>query len=338
MTGSRRGHRLLLAVATLCSGVLLHALAGPASAQNWPSGPVRMMVPFAPGSNNDTVGRLLGNALQSAIGVPVVIENRPGAGGNIGAEIAARANADGQTLLLGNSSHAISVTLYDKPGYDFARDFAPISFIGSAPCFLTVHPSLPVKSLKDVIALARSRPDELTIGSAGAGTYLWVELFKSSSKIKATHVVYKGTPQVAGAVLSGEISMGVVTTVNAISQVKAGKLRGIAVTSDKRSPLLSDVPTVIEAGLPILEAATWYGVLAPAATPRDILARLNAEIQKALKQTEVRERLENLDIRVSGSTAEQFGAFIRSEIQRWGRWSGSPGRSRSRRNQRRDSR
>lgn len=292
------------------------ALAQP---QGWPAGPIRMMVPFAPGSNNDTVGRLLANALQPALGVPVLVENRPGAGGNLGAEIAARATPDGQMLLLGNSSHAISVTLYDKLGYDLMRDFAPVTLLGSAPYFLTVHPSLPARTLKEVIALARARPEQLTIGSAGAGTYLWVELFQSAAKIKATHVVYKGTPQVAAAVLSGEVSMGVVTTLNAIAQVKTGKLRGIAMTSERRSPLLAEVPTVIESGWPVLEASTWYGLLAPSAVPREVITRLNAESMRALRLPELRDRLDNMDIRAVGSTPEQFASFLRADIQRWGR-------------------
>jgi len=301
----------------LCAGVLA-ATCNLAVAQNWPAGPIRMMVPFAPGSNNDTIGRLLGNSIGAALGTTVVIENRPGAGGNIGAEIAARAAPDGQTLFQVNSSHAISVTLYDKLGYDLVRDFAPVSMIGSAPYFLTVHPSLPVKSLQNVIALARKRPGDLNIGSAGAGTYLWVELFKSVAGIDAAHIVYKGTPQVATAVLSGEISFGVVTTVNAIAQVKNGRLRGIAVTGDARSSLLPEVPTVIEAGLPLLEATTWYGLMVPAGVPKNIINRLNAETLKALKQPLVLDRLDNMDIRTSGSTPEQFAAFIRTEVARWG--------------------
>jgi tripartite-type tricarboxylate transporter receptor subunit TctC len=295
------------------------AACGSAAAQGWPAGPIRMMVPFAPGSNNDTIGRLLGNQLGIALGVPVVIENRAGAGGNIGAEIAARAAPDGQTLFLGNSSHAISVTLYEKLGYDFMRDFAPVTLIGSAPYFLTVHPSLPARSLKELIALARKRPGDLNMGSAGAGTYLWVELFKSAMKIETAHVVYKGTPQVAAAVLSGEISAGLVTTVNAIPQVKAGRLHGVAVTGEKRSPLLPEVPTVIEAGLPVLEASTWYGLMVPAATPKDIVSRLHRESVKALGQPDLRERFERMDIAISGSTPEQFGAFIRAEVTRWGK-------------------
>ncbi|MFN7751551.1 MAG: tripartite tricarboxylate transporter substrate binding protein [Pseudomonadota bacterium] len=322
-SGSRTAPAGALAGRLLATGAAL-ALLVPAAAthaqpQAWPSGPIRLMVPFAPGSNNDTVGRLLGNSLQSSLGVPVVVENRPGAGGNLGAEIAARANPDGQMLLLGNSSHAISVTLYDKLGYDLLRDFAPVVLLGSAPYFLTVHPSLPAKTLKEVIALARARPEQLTIGSAGAGTYLWVELFQSAARIKATHVVYKGTPQVAAAVLSGEVSMGVVTTLNAIAQVKTGKLRGIAMTSERRSALLAEVPTVIESGWPVLEAATWYGLLAPAAVPREVIARLNAESLRALRQPELRERLDNMDIRAAGSTPEQFATFLRAEVQRWGK-------------------
>jgi len=300
------------------AGILLAGCSA-AAAQGWPSGPIRMMVPFAPGSNNDTIGRLLGNHLGTALGAPVVVENRPGAGGNIGAEIAARAAPDGQTLFLGNSSHAISVTLYDKLGYDLLRDFAPVTLIGSAPYFITVHPSLPARSLDELVALARKRPGDLNIGSAGAGTFLWVELFKSAMKIDAAHVVYKGTPQVAGAVLGGEVSVGLVTTVNAIPQVKAGRLHGVAVTGEKRSPLLPDVPTVTEAGQPVLEAATWYGLLVPSATSKDIVSRLHRESVKALGQPDLRERFDRMVVAIAGSTPEQFGTFIRTEVARWGK-------------------
>ncbi len=287
--------------------------------QAWPAPTMRMIVPFAPGSANDTVGRLIAAPLSIALGSTIVVENRPGAGGNVGAEVAARANADGNTLFLANVSHATSATLYDKLGYDLVRDFTPVSLLGSGAFFLVTHPSLPVKSMKDLIALARARPGQLNVGSSGAGSFLWVEQLMAATGTKMTHVVYKGTPQVATAVLSGEIALGAVTTVVAVQQVKSGRLRGQVVSSEKRSVLAPEIQTVIEAGFSELEATTWYGLLVPTGTPKDIVARLHAESVKALRHPEVRERFDNLDVRPIGSTPEQFASFIRSEITRWGK-------------------
>ncbi|MBC7781915.1 MAG: tripartite tricarboxylate transporter substrate binding protein [Proteobacteria bacterium] len=287
--------------------------------QPWPAPTMRMIVPFAPGAANDAVGRIIAAPLSAALGTSIVVENRPGAGGNVGAEIAARAPADGNTLFLANVSHATSATLYDKLGYDLVRDFTPVSLIGSGSYFLVTHPSLPVKSMKDLVAFARARPGELNVGSAGAGSFLWIELLMSLTGTKMTHVVYKGTPQVATAVLSGEIALGAVTTVVASQQVRSGRLRGQVVSSPQRSTMAPDIQTVVEAGFKDLEATTWYGLLLPAATPREIVARLHTESVRAMKLPEVRERFDNLDIRAIGSSPEQFGTFIRNEIVRWGK-------------------
>ena len=305
----------ILAAAAVAALVL--GAGAPAAAQSWPGGPIRLIVPFAPGSTTDSVGRVMAAPLSASLGVPVVVDNRPGAGANLGAEIAARAQPDGQTLMLANIAHATSASLYDKLNYDFVRDFAPITQLGSGAYFLVVHPSLPVKSLNDLVTLARPRPTSLNIGSAGAGSYLWVELLQSLTATKMTHVVYKGTPQVAGAVLSGEISAGAVATVVALPQVKAGRLRGIAVSSTQRSVMAPDTATVGEAGFPGLEANVWYGLLAPAATPRDTVNRLHAEAVGALKLPDVRARFDNMDVRPIGSTPDAFGAFIRQDIARW---------------------
>ena len=280
---------------------------------------MRLIIPFAPGAANDAVGRIIAQPMSASLGSTIVVDNRPGAGANIGAEIAAKAPADGNTLFLANVSHATSATLYDKLGYDLVRDFAPVSLLGSGSYFLVTHPSLPVKSLKELVAFARARPGQLNVGSAGAGSYLWVELLKTLTGTSMTHVVYKGTPQVATAVLSGEIAVGAVTTVVAAQQVKTGRLRGQVVSSEKRSVLAPEIQTVLEAGFKDLEASTWYGLLVPAATPRDIVVRLNAESVKALKLPEVRDRFDTLDIRPIGSTPEQFSAYIKSEIARWGK-------------------
>jgi len=302
--------RTLLLAALMAGTAACHA-------QGWPSAPIRMIVPFAPGSTTDTVGRVMAVPLSTALGVVIVVDNRPGAGANLGAEIAARAHPDGNTLLLANISHATSASLYDKLNYDFIRDFAPITMLGSGAYFLVVHPSLPVKSLKDLVALARSKPTLLNIGSAGAGSYLWVELLQSLTGAKMTHVVYKGTPQVAGAVLSGEISVGAVATVVALPQVRAGRLRGLVVSSPLRSVMAPETPTVAEAGFPGLEANVWYGLLTQAAVSRDTVTRLYNESTKALRLPEVRERFDTMDVRPVGSAPDAFGAFIREDIARW---------------------
>jgi len=304
--------------ATACCLAASLLLPAPARAQPaWPNAPIRMVIPFAPGAANDAVGRIIANPMSTALGTTIVVDNRPGAGGNLGAEIAARAPADGFTLFLANVSHATSASLYDKLGYDLQRDFAPVSLIGSGSYFLVTHPSLPVKSFKELVAFARARPGQLNIGSAGAGSYLWIEMLMDLTGTKMTHVVYKGTPQVATAVLGGEIAIGAVTTVVAAQQVKSGRLRGQVVSSPQRSTMSPEVPTVIEAGHRELEATTWYGLLVPAATPKDIVNRLHAEAVKAMKLPEVRERFDNLDIRAIGSTPAEFGTFIRNEVARW---------------------
>ena len=309
-----------LVAATVCTCALLLDGLVPKAAHAqpvWPNAPIRMIVPFAPGAANDAVGRIIAAPLSAALGTPIVVDNRPGAGGNIGAEIAARAPADGFTLFLANVSHATSASMYDKLNYDLLRDFAPISLLGSGSYFLVTHPSLPVKSFKELIAFARARPGQLNVGSAGAGSYLWIEMLMDLTGTKMAHIVYKGTPQVATAVLGGEIALGAVTTVVASQQVKSGRLRGQVVSSPQRSAMSPDVPTVVEAGYRELEATTWYGLLVPAATPKEIVNRLHAETVKAMKLPEVRERFDNLDIRAIGSSPAEFGTFIRNEVTRW---------------------
>ena len=319
--GRRRNplSRLAFAART-CALLAAGALPWAAHAQPaWPNAPIRMVVPFAPGAANDAVGRIIAAPLSSALGTPIVVDNRPGAGGNLGAEIAARAPADGFTLFLANVSHATSASMYDKLGYDLLRDFAPVSLLGSGSYFLVTHPSLPVKSFQELIAFARARPGQLNVGSAGAGSYLWIEMLMDLTGTKMTHIVDKGTPQVATAVLGGEIALGAVTTVVASQQVKSGRLRGQVVSSPQRSTMSPDVPTVVEAGHRELEATTWYGLLVPAAAPKEIVNRLHAESVKAMKLPEVRERFENLDIRAIGSSPAEFGTFIRNEVARWAR-------------------
>ena len=290
----------------------------PAHAQ-YPGKPIRIIVPFAAGSANDTLGRIIAPALAAALGESVVIDNRPGAAGNIGAEIAAKSPPDGYTVCMANISHAISMTLYDKLGYDVIKDFAPVSLLAAGSFMLVAHPSLPAKSVKELIALAKARPGQLNIASSGAGTYLAAELLQSMTGVKMTQVAYKSSPQILTALISGEIPISLPPTIVAVPHVKSTKLRGLAVTSSRRSSIASDIPTVAEAGVPGYEASPWYGLLVPAQTPREIVSRLHIESVKALEQTDVKKRLDATDMEPIGSSPEQFGTYIRSEVAKWGK-------------------
>jgi tripartite-type tricarboxylate transporter receptor subunit TctC len=297
---------------------VLLAGSAPASAQ-YPTRTIRFIVPFAAGSANDSVARIVGPALSDALGRPVVIDNRPGASGIIGAEMAAKSPPDGYTLLMGNISHAISVTLYEKLGYDFVRDFAPVSLLAAGSFMLVAHPSVPVKSVKELIALAKARPGELNIASSGAGIYLAGKLFESMAGITMTYVTYKSSPQVMIALMSGEGSVAFPGTTTAVPHVRSGKLRGLAVSSAQRSPVAPDVPTMAEAALPGYEAVPWYGLLVPSGTPTEIVSRLHAESVTALGRPDVKERFGATDLVPVGTTPEQFGKYIGSEIAKWGK-------------------
>jgi tripartite-type tricarboxylate transporter receptor subunit TctC len=288
----------------------------PAQSQ-YPSRPLRLIVPFAAGSVNDLVARVIASPLADQLGQQLVIDNRAGAGGNLGAEIAAKAAPDGYTLLLGNVSHTISVTLYDRLNYDFVNDFAPVSQLAVGGFLLAVHPSLPVKTVKDVIALARARPGELNVGVAGAGIIAAAELFKVTAAIDMTNVAYKGTPQILSALASGEVSVAFPPTSAAVPQIKSGRIRGLAVTGRLRSPMAPEIATVAESGLPRYEATTWYCLMAPARTPADIVARLASEVARALKRPDVVQRFTATDLSPTPSGPEQLGAFLRAEIAKW---------------------
>ena len=262
--------------------------AAPAQAQ-YPTRPIRLIVPFAAGSATDTVGRFVIPALSTALGRPVVIDNRPGAAGNIGAEIAAKSPPDGYTLMMGNISHSISMTLYDKPGYDLVRDFAPVSLLAAGSFLLVTHPSVPAKSVKQLTAFAKARPGELNVATSGSGIFLVSQLFQGMTGIRMTNVTYKSTPQSVTGLVSGEVSVGFPATSAAMPQVRAAKLRGLAVTSERRSRMAPDIPTIAESGVPGYEALSWYGPMVPTGTPQDVISRLHAESVKALNQPEVKE-------------------------------------------------
>lgn len=293
----------------------------PAAAQPvaWPAKPVRMIVAFVPGGGTDIVARLLAPRLSEVLGQTVVIENRGGAGGNIGTEFAARAAPDGYTLLMGNvAPNAINVSLAPVP-FDPVKDFAPISQVAITPNVLVVHPSLPVKTVRDLLALARAKPGALAFPSAGNGTssHLAGELLKSLAKIDMLHVPYKGGGAALADLLGGQVQLMFATTPAAMPQVKSGRLRAIAVTTRARSQALPDLPTMIEAGVPNYEAATWYGLLAPAATPRAVIERMHAETVKIIAAPEMREKLVTQGFEPVGSTPAEFAAYIQSQIDSW---------------------
>ena len=290
----------------------------PAYAQ-YPAKPVRLIVPFPPGGGTDTLARIYGQKLGESVGQQVIIDNRPGGGTNIGAEIAAKAPPDGYTLLMGNISHAINVTLYSKLNYDLVRDFAPISLLASTPNILVVHPSVPARSVRELIALARARPGQLDYASSGSGSsaHLAAELFGNMAGVKMNHIPYKGGGPAVIALVGGQCSVGFATTPSVIAHVKSGKMRGLAVTSAERSPSTPELPTISEAGVNGYEAGTWYGVLVPAGTAKDIIARLHSESVKLLKMPDVKTRLDTAGFETIGNTPEQFGTYIRTEIDKW---------------------
>jgi len=303
------------------AALLLTALlaAGDCAAQDYPSRPVRMVVPFSPGGSTDVLARIVGQKLTERSGQPVIIENRAGAGGNIGAEQVARSAPDGYTLLLGGVPHAISASLYSKLPYDMARDLAAIAEVASFPSAIVLHPSLPANSVKELIALARARPGQLSFGSAGNGSpnHLSLELFQTMAGVRMVHVPYKGSGQLVGDLLAGQVQLASMGLPVAVPHVQSGKLRAIAVTGAVRSSLLPEVPTVSEAALPGFEVTSWYGVFAPAGLPADIVAKLNSEIGSAVTAAEVKERLAALGAEPSVKSPDQFGRYVRQEIAKW---------------------
>ena len=302
-----------------CAAALLAALAPAAGAQDYPVRPIRLVAPFAPGGGTDISARLLAEPLGKALKETVVVDNRPGAGSVVGTEIVAKSNPDGYTLLLGNISMAFNAALYKKLPYDTLRDFAPISLVSDQPNILVAHPSLPAKSFKEFIALARSQPGKLTYASAGtgAGTHLAMELLMMSQKIDLVHVPYKGTGPALTALLGNQISVFFSTFASALPHVKAERLRAFAVTSLKRAGTLPDVPTVAESGVPGYEYSTWYGLLAPARVPRGILSRLNKETVAALNDPEIRQRYLSQGVDPIPSTAAHYAAYLKSETDKW---------------------
>jgi tripartite-type tricarboxylate transporter receptor subunit TctC len=311
------------ALALAFCAVSLLAVSGvqQALAQVYPSKPIRLVLPFPPGGGTDILGRVIAQKLGESIGQNVIAENRPGAGGNVGAEFTARQAPDGYTIVLCSPSISISPSLYKKLNYDPLKDLAPISLVASIPNLLVVHPSVPAKALKDFVALARKNPGKLNFGSGGAGTTndLGARYFIAENKLDIAMIPHKGANQAQTALLSGEVDVLVIGTAAAAPFVKAGKLRALAALSDKRDSAVPEVPTVAEAGMPWFKVDTWYGILAPAATPREIINRLNAELGKVLNDPATKKMLSQRGTDPLTSTPEEFARFIRSEADRWGK-------------------
>jgi len=304
----------------LAALVLAFAAASTWAQSPWPGKPIRLISPFPPGAVVDTLCRTIAVPLGEALGQPVIVENRPGAGGNIGMDIVAKAPADGYSIGMGGiAQHAINPSVYAHMPFDPVRDFAPIIFVARNVNVLVVHPSLPAHDVRELIAYARANPGKLSFGSAGAGTsqHLAGELFKQLAGVDMTHVPYKGAGPAVSDLLAGQIPLMFVDISAVLGHVRAGKLRALGVTSRTRTPLL-DVPTIAEQGLPGFEVNAWFGLLAPAGTPREIVARLNSETANVLRSPATLERLQGLGLTAEPGTPEQFAALITSELARWG--------------------
>jgi len=303
---------------------LLPALAWSAQADKggtYPTKPTRLIVPLTAGGPTDILARIVAIPLGDVLGQAVIVDNRPGAGGNIGADIAAKSPADGYTLFMGTSGPlAINSTLYPKLPFDPIRDFAPVILVASAPFVVIVNTSLPANSLKDLIALAKAKPGQLNYGSVpGSASHLSTELFKMTSGVNLVHIPYKGAAPATTDVMAGQIQLSFASTPGSIPVVKSGKVKALAVTSLKRVAKLPDVPTVAEAALPGYDASVWYGVVAPARTPQEIVRRLNKEIARIVAEPVHRDRMTAGDFEPTTSTPEQFAAFIKSETTKWGK-------------------
>jgi tripartite-type tricarboxylate transporter receptor subunit TctC len=299
------------------AAVLLAALTG--HAQDYPSRPVRVVVPFPPGGGTDIVARIVTQKLGERLGANFVIDNRSGAGGTIGTEIVAKSPADGYTLAVVSGSHAINPSLYRKLGFDAVRDFSPVTLIVSGPGLLVVHPSVPAKTVKELIAVAKARPGELQYASAGNGTppHLAAELFKKMAGVNMVHVPYKGNTFAFTDLIAGQVSVSFPTIPSALPLVRSGRLRALAVTSARRSAVLPELPTIAESGVPGYDSASWFGMLAPAGTPTAITTRLQQETSRILQLPEIRKRFLDQGLDPVGNTQSEFAAFISAEITKW---------------------
>ena len=306
-------------LACLCAAMTLTAAAGLAAAEEYPSRPIRIVVPFAAGGAVDSIARVLGQQLSLSTGRPVLVENKPGASANLGADYVAKSAPDGYTVLLAANGLATNVTLFPNMPLNTLRDFAPVAQVGFAPLVLVVSKDSPAKNLKDLISLAKQQPGKLSYASAGNGSsqHLAGEMLKIAAQIDVLHVPYKGGAPALTDLLGGRISYMMQNPLEVLPHIKAQQLHALTVAGNKRLALLPDVPTASEAGLPGFEASVWWGMVVPVKTPQEIVVKLNAEVQKALATPKVREKLGEMGVIISPSTPEQFGAFLKLEIDKW---------------------
>jgi tripartite-type tricarboxylate transporter receptor subunit TctC len=307
---------------TLLLAAALAALPMAAFAQGYPSKPIRFVVPYPPGGPLDTIARLLGQKVSEGVNQPVIVENKPGAGGNIGADFVAKSLADGHTILMGAvATHAINPTLYAKIPYDPVRDFAPITQVASTPNVLVVNPSLPVTSVAELITHAKANPGKLNFGSGSTGSagHLAGELFNSMAGVQMAHIPYKGAAPAMQDLIGGQIHLMFDNLASSLAQVRAGRVKALAVTTAKRSTLAPELPTIAESGLAGFDISTWFGIFAPAGTPREAIARLHAEFTRALATPDVREKMLNMGAEPVGNTPAEFATFIRAEAEKYAR-------------------
>ena len=312
--------RHFVRVAAVVAACMLAGIPATGSGQGYPNKPIRIIVPFPPGAFNDTLGRTIAQKFSDGGIGQTVVDNRPGAASTLGADLAAKSAPDGYTLLIVAVPFAVNATLYAKLPYNTERDFAPVIFAGETPNMLVVHPSMPIRSVQELVALAKARPGQLNYASTGSGTsnHMSMELFKLMTRTDILHIPYKGSAPALTDLMGGHVMMIFDNTPNVLPHVRAGKLRGIAVTSLKRSALAPELPTVDESGVPGFEVSVWFGVVGPAGMPREIVSRLNAEINKILQMADVRERFKTGGVEPVGGSAAKFGDHLKAEIAKWG--------------------
>ena len=300
------------------AGLTSVAWVAPAQAQ-YPTKSIRFIVPFPPGGGTDTMARAIGGRLGEALGQQVIVDNRGGGGANIGAELAAKSPPDGHTVFMATGTHAVNATLYRNLGYAFLKDFAPVSMLGGTAYVVVTHPSVPAKSIKELIAFAKAHPGQLSHSSSGTGSgpHLAGELFKSMTGIKMLHIPYKGGGPSVVALVAGEASVGFTTTPSCIFQIQAGRLRGLAVSSAQRSPFLPDLPTVAEAGVKGYETTAWYGMVVPTGTPEEAITRLHEAVAKAMTFDDVKSRLDATGMVPKTSSPEDLGKHMQAEVAKW---------------------
>ena len=307
-------------IAAAVSGVVAACLAGTAGAQTYPTKPIRMVVGFAPGGGTDLVARIIGAKMGESWGQSVLVDNRAGATGTIGADLVAKAPPDGYTLLMGHvNSHGIAPNLFKKLPYDAERDFAMVAYVGYVPNVLVIHPSIPARNVKELIGIAKSQPGKLNYASSGVGStqHLAGEMFKLITGTNLVHVPYKGSGPAVVDLLAGHVSMNFDTMPPVLPHIKSGRMRALALTTPKRSPALGDVPTMIEVGLQGFDMRNWYGVMAPARTSRDIVTRLNTEINRIVVLPDAKAKLEEAGTQLDPMSPEQFSSFLKSEIAKY---------------------